>query len=54
MRRALAIFVAFARNTGHEHPHLRAAIGNYAGLLEAMGKSESEIEAAIESVLGAK
>ena len=51
LRRALAIFVAFARNSGHEHPNLHDAIGNYAELLKAMGKSEAEIKAAIDAIL---
>jgi tetratricopeptide (TPR) repeat protein len=50
MRRHLVIFLDFSRRTGHEHPHLRAAFGNYAGLLKAMGKSEAEIEATIEAL----
>ena len=29
MRRALAIFLAFQRDTGHAHPHRDAAIRNY-------------------------
>ena len=52
MRRHLAIFIDFERKNGHPHPHLDAAIKNYAGLLAAMGKSEPEIRAAIASVTG--
>jgi hypothetical protein len=37
-------FLNFTRNTGHEHPHLKAAIQNYVCILEALGLSESEIE----------
>ena len=33
-----------------EHPHLRAAIKNYRGLLAAMGQSEAEIEARLEEI----
>jgi len=44
MRRHLEIFLRFTVITGHEHPHLRAALGNYAGLLEAMGRSQAEIQ----------
>ena len=51
MRRHVAIFLAFTRRTGHEHPHLRAAFGSYAGLLGQMGRSEGEIRAAIEGLL---
>ena len=49
-RRALAIFLAFQRDTGHAHPHRDAAIGNYAGLLAAMGQSEPEIEATLAAL----
>jgi tetratricopeptide (TPR) repeat protein len=46
MRRAVAIFVEVTRRTGHRHPHLDDAFANYAGLLEAMSKSQAEIDAA--------
>jgi tetratricopeptide (TPR) repeat protein len=51
MRRHLVIFLDFARRTGHEHPHLRAAVANYADLLLEMGKSEAEVEAEIRSLI---
>ena len=50
MRRHPAIFLAFQRDTGHAHPHRDAAIGNYAALLTAMGKSEAEIGAALAAL----
>ncbi len=50
MRRALAIFLAFQRDTGHAHPYRDAAIGNYAALLAVMGKSEAEIAAALAAL----
>jgi len=50
MRRHLAIFLEFTRRTGHEHPHLQAAFGNYRRLLHQMGKSDAEIEAAIAAL----
>ena len=50
MRRALAIFVA---SIGPEHPSKRAVTGNYAGLLTAMGRTDTEIAAALESVKSA-
>ena len=53
MRRHVVIFLDFTRRTGHEHPHLRDAFGNYAGLLQAMGKSDTEIEATIEGLVRA-
>jgi tetratricopeptide (TPR) repeat protein len=45
MRRHLEIFLKFTRGTGHEHPHLRAAFGNYAILLQQMGYSDDQIRA---------
>jgi hypothetical protein len=50
MRRALAIFLAFQRDTGHAHPHRDGAIGNYTGLLAAMGRSAPEIDAALATL----
>lgn len=49
MRRALAIFLAFQRDTGHVHPH-RAAIRNYAALLAAMGRTQADIAATIAAL----
>ena len=49
-RRHLEIFLQFTLKTGHEHPHLRAAINNYPGLLAAMGRSEAEIQAWLEEI----
>jgi hypothetical protein len=42
--------VLFQIKTGHEHPHLQAAISNYSALLQAMGRSEDEIRAELEAV----
>ena len=50
MRRVVAIFLAFQRDTGHAHPHRDAAIKNYTVLLTAMGKSEAEITAALTAL----
>ena len=50
MRRHLEIFVSFTRATGHPHPHLQAAIGNYAVLLEEMGKTDDEILTRLQSI----
>jgi hypothetical protein len=50
MRRLVAIFVGFTRNTGDPHPHREQAMVNYAGLLAEMGKSEAEIDAAFAGV----
>ena len=52
-RQVLRILAEFGHRKGHEHPHFRTAINNYAGLLSSMGLSEAEIlarlRAAIES-----
>jgi len=50
MRRALLILLNFTRNTGHEHPRLRAALENYAILLRAMGLPEEEVQARLQSL----
>ncbi len=50
-RRHLEIFVKFALNTGHEHPHLRAAIVNYRGILNALKLTQEEIETRLREVL---
>ncbi len=50
MRRVVEIFLAFTRRTGHEHPHLQAAFGNYTGLLRAMGRDAAQIEAALSAL----
>ena len=51
MRRMVEIFIHFTRVTGHEHPHVWAAMSNYAGLLIAMGKTEQEVVAAIQELM---
>jgi tetratricopeptide (TPR) repeat protein len=51
MRRNLIIFLDFTRRTGHEHPYLRDALGNYRDLLQEMGKSDTEIEATIAALV---
>jgi tetratricopeptide (TPR) repeat protein len=50
-RRVLRIFAEFGNSTGHEHPHFRAAINNYAGLLTAMGLSKDEIRGRVRSAM---
>ena len=50
MRRHVEIFREFGRKTGHEHPHMQAALGNYVGLLKAMKLSEVEIAARMREV----
>ncbi len=48
MRRHLGIFWKFTRDTGHEHPHLQAAITNYANLLQQSGLSTEQVEARLK------
>ena len=52
MRRALEIRCAFTRDTGHEHPDLRATIRNYSSLLEKMGHNQKETAAKLAEILG--
>jgi tetratricopeptide (TPR) repeat protein len=51
LRRALRIFLDFTRRTGHEHPHLQTVLDNFCLLLQEMGKSPVEIEAALEALV---
>jgi hypothetical protein len=50
MRRHLEIFLKFTRATGHPQPHLKDAFVNYAGLLQAMGRSEAEVKQILADV----
>ena len=50
-RRHLEILQLFSMRTGHEHPHLKAGRKNYKDLLVAMGHSEEESKAIIESLI---
>ena len=50
MRRHLEVFLKFTRATSHRHPHLQAAIGNYADLLAAMGRSPPEVTANLNAL----
>ena len=47
----LRIFAEFGYRTGHEHPHFRLAIDNYAGLISAMGLSQDAITARVRSAI---
>lgn len=51
MWRHVEIFIAFGKATGHEHPHMQAALANYFTLLTTMGLSEDEAHAKIQSKL---
>jgi hypothetical protein len=50
-RRALRILAEFGHRTGHEHPHFRTVINNYAGLISAMGLSQDAIAAHVRSAI---
>jgi hypothetical protein len=45
------IYWAFGKSTGHEHPHMKAALRNYCGILIKMGFSEDEADAKIQAKL---
>ncbi len=49
--RAVTIFVDFMRRTGHEHPTLQTAFGNYAAILQAMGRSQADVDAALRDLM---
>jgi len=49
-RRHLVIFLKFTRATGHEHPHLRAAFGNYRRILEELPLDEAAIAQRIQGL----
>ena len=50
MRRHVEILVHFTRVIGHEHPHLKNAFANYAKLLKVMGRSQTEIDAGVQTL----
>ena len=50
MRRAVLIFVKFTLSTGHLHPYLKDAFGNYGRILKAMSLGEEEIARRIAEV----
>jgi hypothetical protein len=50
MRRAVEILRDFQRATGHEHPHMRAALVNYVALLKDMKLVEKEIAARLRGL----
>lgn len=51
-RRMVGIFLDFTRRTGHPHPHLDAALANYAGILRYLGRSEADIQAELGALQG--
>ena len=50
MRRVIEIFLRFTSATGHEHPHLRAAVRHYTELLEQMGYNQAQMTAELDKV----
>lgn len=50
MRRAVTILMRFKSDTGHEHPNWRITKGNYAELLEAMGRTPNQIRARLNEI----
>ena len=48
----MGIFLDFTRRTGHPHPHLNAALANYAGILRDLGRSEADIQAELGALQG--
>ncbi len=53
-RQVLRILAEFGHRTGHEHPHFRTVINNYADLLSAMGVSQDAIAARVRSAIEAE
>lgn len=51
MRRHLVIFIAFSKQTGHEHPQLRVDSKNYGSLLLEMGYSSENALAILRRLL---
>ena len=50
-RQVLRILAEFGHRTGHEHPHFRTAIKNYAMLLTAIGLRQDAIVARVRSAI---
>ena len=51
MRRAAVILAKFTATTGHEHPHLQTACGNYHHLLVQSGQTAEEARERLRSAL---
>jgi hypothetical protein len=50
MRRHVMIFRKFQEATGREHPHWETVLGNYWGLLTAMGLNAAQIAAKMQAL----
>jgi tetratricopeptide (TPR) repeat protein len=51
MRRMVAILLTFQSDTGHPHPHRDTVLNNYAILLSEMGRTKTEIQAALATAV---
>ena len=51
LHRALRIFVRHSKHSDHVHPHLKAAVHNYGGLLIKMGETKSQVDEKTEKLL---
>ena len=49
-QRSLKILLDFTRRTVHEHPYLRGVLTNYTVILEDLGRSEEDRQAAIQAL----
>ena len=50
LRQMVEMLLKLSASTRQEHPHLRAAITNYAGLLSQMGRSQTEVLAQLNAI----
>jgi tetratricopeptide (TPR) repeat protein len=50
-RRGLGILARFTLTTGHQHPNLDTVCSNYAQALRESGRTDAEIDAALNSIL---
>jgi hypothetical protein len=53
MRRSLKIVLKLSASTGYPHPNLQVALGNYYGLLMAMGHTKEQVRQKITDLLAA-
>jgi tetratricopeptide (TPR) repeat protein len=49
-RRGLAILLRFTQATGHQHPNLEMVRSNYTQALRVLGRTETEIVAALNAI----
>jgi hypothetical protein len=48
MQRAVGIYFAFTRRTGHQDPHLKGVLANLRDVLVALGRPEADIQAELK------